>query len=110
VQVVDALADGGADLGWMSPRDGATALHVAAERGHAGAVRSLAARGGQAAVDARNVINQTPLHWAAANGETAAAQELLEAGADASLKEDNGMTALELAEKRGKHEVAALLR
>ena len=109
VQVVEALADAGADLGWKG--GGATALHFAANNGHAGAVRSLlAARGGQAAVDARDNDNETPLHRAAYHSHTAAVQELLEAGADASLKSNRGQTALELAVSKGRHEVAALLR
>ena len=55
VQVVEVLADAGADLGWKDQYmdGGMTALHAAAHNGHAGVVRSLAARGGQAAVDAR---------------------------------------------------------
>ena len=85
VQVVEALADAGANIGWKHPRLGATTLHGAAECGRVGVVWSLVARGGQAAVDARDNDNQTPLHWAAAYGHTAAAQALLEAGADASL-------------------------
>ena len=78
--LVDALADAGADLGWKTSI-GQTALHRAASNGHAGAVRSLATRGGRAAVDARDNGKQTPLE-----GHRAAAQELLETGADASLK------------------------
>ena len=110
VQVVEALADAGAELGWKDSDYGRTALHVAAGNGHAGAVRSLAARGGPAAVDARNKYNRTPLHRAAMGGSTAAAQELLEAGADASLTSNNGQTALDLAVRNRKPEVAALLR
>ena len=45
VEVVDALADAGAKLGWKDPDHGSTALHAAAIWGQAGAVRSLAARG-----------------------------------------------------------------
>ena len=110
VEMVDALADAGADLGWKHLHYGNTALHDAARNGHASVVRSLAARGGRAAVDARDNYKQTPLHWAARNGRPATAQVLLEAGADAALKNSIGVTALDLAVSRGKPEVAACIR
>ena len=110
VEVLGTLADAGAELGWKSPRNGETALHVAAWNGHVLAVRSLAVRGGRAAVNARTDMNQTPLHCAAIYGRTAAVSELLEAGADASLRHDDGETALDFAVKLSKHQVAALLR
>ena len=109
VEVVDALADAGADLGWKHPSLGMTALHGAARNGHAGAVRMLAARGGRAAVDER-VNNSTPLLWAASLGHAVVAQALLEAGANVSLKSSSGKTALETAASRGNHEVAACIR
>ena len=109
--MVEALADAGADLGWQDADSAETALHQAAANGHAVAVRSLAARGGQAAVDARgDYFKQTPLHRAAARGHTATAQALLEAGADASLKDGPGRTALDDAVRKRKHEVAACLQ
>ena len=117
VEVVDALADAGADLGWKRPGTDKTAMHAAASKGQAGAVRSLAARGDKPAVDARDFNNCTPLHWAAANSGTTAAQALLEAGADASLKTNTSKTALDLTlEERRKHphksdvEYAAILK
>jgi ankyrin repeat protein len=126
VQVVEALADAGADLGWTHPDDGTTALHAAAYYGNAVMVRSLAARGGQAAVDARNNANETPLHQAACVGggrppagggrlqpfigHPAAAQALLEAGADTSPKNTNGETALDVAVRNGKACHSSLLR
>ena len=109
VEEVDTLADAGAGLGWKDP-GGWTALHYAAIQGQAGAVRSLAARGGRAAVDARNNENLTPLHCVASGGHTTAMQALLEAGAGASLKTNDGKTALDYAVSGGKHEVAELLR
>ena len=42
VQVVDALADAGADLSWTHPLTGQTAQHAAAGSGQARVVRSLA--------------------------------------------------------------------
>ena len=112
MEVVDALADAGAELGWKGQMDGFTALHAAATNDHAVAVRSLAARGGRAAVDCSLRANghRTPLHLAALNASTAAAKELLEAGVDASLRADGGDTAVDDAVSLGKHDVAELLR
>jgi hypothetical protein len=76
VQVVNALADAGADLGWKDPANGWTALHAAvmrAQNSQVGAVQSLAARGGQVEVDAQDNNGWTPLHKAAYNGTSAAA-------------------------------------
>ena len=116
VEVVDALADAGADLGWNYPGNGRTALHAAAEEGQAGAVRSLATRGGRAALDAQTNDKWTPLHYTAANGHPTAAQLLLEAGADASLTNKNGKTAQDIGSDlaaaciRGRRDAAAVRR
>ena len=114
-QVVDALVNAGAELGWKDCR-GLTALHRAAEgfQGdtNVGAVRVLAARGGKAAVnEGINFLDMTPLHVAAYHGRsTAVVQALLEAGADASLTDGDGNTALEGAVSLGRTEVAACIR
>ena len=130
VEVVDALVDAGADLGWKldgNPSLGMTALHAAARHGHAGSVRSLAVRGGRAVVDARGNDSRTPLHRAAMKGHPTAAQVLLEAAADTSLIDGAYDTALDVAVEEqsmkhyqsdehyaanlnGKHEVAACIR
>ena len=110
-QVVDALLDANADIGWEHPNGGqigVTALHVAAhadvysirsyrnlskidtlrsekvER-YARVVRSLATRGGPVAVNARP-RGWTPMHGAAAFGQLHAVQVLLEAGANHSTR------------------------
>ena len=56
------------------------------------------------------MFGHTPLHYAAFQGMTAAARALLELGADASLHNEQGKTALEVAEENGKHETAQPLR
>ena len=92
--------------------NGQTALYEAANNDHAGAVRSLAVRGGRAALDARDDDKRTPLHLAAKAewGNTAVVQALLEAGADASLKDSDDLTALDWALNYGNYEVAARIR
>ena len=107
---VDLLAAKGADVGWADG-SGRVALHMAAGGGHAEVVRAL---GGThvAALDARG-FGYTPLHMAALGtallGRTAAARALRELGADASLRDQEGKTALAHAEAEGKHEVVQLL-
>ena len=99
-EVVHALADAGADIGWIDPDTGQIALHRAALNGHGDAVRSLASHGVQ--VDARSNRNWTPLQYAATMGYVAAVQALLEAGADSSLRYQYGdKTALHLAAEGG---------
>ena len=50
------------------------------------------------------------MHLAAASGHTAAVQLLLDEGAELEAENDNGYTALDLAEENGRTEVASLLR
>ena len=109
---VEALLRLGADPD-ATASDGWTALMRAAYKGHADAVAALL-RGG-AAVDAVDEDGATALMWAAHCGQAECARLLLEAGADASLRGTGGYfykgkTALDLAEEKGKAEVAALLR
>eukprot|EP01045_Picozoa_sp_COSAG04_P002544 COSAG04_NODE_93_length_26686_cov_10.174364_11_plen_99_part_00 len=97
-------------------------MYRAAYRGHAGAVSALVRLG--ADLDARGFYGQTALMQAAEKGQVESARALLAGGADRTLRatggRTKGKTALELAEKveswgsdetkRGKAEVAALLR
>jgi ankyrin repeat protein len=77
--------------------DGLTALHAAAERGHAEVVELLLAR--NADVHAKTRIGSyTPLHLAAMSAHAEIADDLLEAGADANAVTTNsGVTPLHLA-------------
>eukprot|EP01045_Picozoa_sp_COSAG04_P030579 COSAG04_NODE_5363_length_1641_cov_1.878080_2_plen_158_part_00 len=97
--------------------NGVPAVWVAAGKGHAGAVSALARLG--ADPDAREPsIGGTALMIAAHYGRVECARALLAGGADRTLRHTGGsrgsrfkgMTALEIAEKWGRAEVAALLR
>ncbi|KAI5475650.1 hypothetical protein MNV49_001067 [Pseudohyphozyma bogoriensis] len=61
-------------------------------------------------IDAVDGYGYTPLHLAADRGHLKVVEVLVKAGADTSIKEEEGMTALELAEEAGHVEIATLLR
>ena len=91
---VELLAAKGADVNWANGY-GDTALHNATIGDQVELVRTLGGTHG-ADLNAQDKGGYTPLHYAAEYGETAsAARALLELGADASLREYDGLTALE---------------
>ncbi|PAA77278.1 hypothetical protein BOX15_Mlig007725g10 [Macrostomum lignano] len=87
-------------------------LHHAAKAGNSAAASALLAAG--ASANARNKFESTPLRWAALFAPPASAatvgRVLLDSGADWSLKDRDGITALDLATQEGKSELAELLR
>ena len=109
-EAVRALLRSGAQVN-AARGDGITALHLAAEHGHAAAARELLDVG--AAVDPGTRIGRyTPLHLAARGGHADVVSLLLEAGADPLAPTTNSRaTALHLAAAavRGQEAVAALL-
>ena len=71
-------------------------------------MRLLISRG--APVDGRgSPSGHTPLHEAAFNGDVALVRLLLGSGADRRLRSGDGQTALEIADRHGRREVAKLL-
>ena len=88
--------------------DGGTALHIAAEYGHAECVTLLLDRG--ARVDARNSNDATPLHLAAEYGHLEIARALVARGASKDARTRNaGLTPAAMARHFGHEEIAALL-
>jgi cytohesin len=84
-----------------------TALHRAAQRGHAEVVRLLLDQG--AAVGAVADDGATPLHRAAAGGHVAVLRLLLDAGADPAARDHCGETPLALAAAHAGAEAVSLL-
>ncbi len=80
VEVVRTLLASGADPN-EAAGDGMTALHWAAERGHAHVTLLLLSGGADVEAKTR-VGNYTPLHLASRRGSSSIARALLEAGAD----------------------------
>jgi ankyrin repeat protein len=83
--IAQRLIEEGADVNALV--FGATALHLAAEYGHAQIAQLLLDRG--AIVDAVDNLGRTPLLWAAENHHTEVTQLLLSHGADVN-REDGG--------------------
>lgn len=86
---------------------GNTALHWAAAKGHASAVRLLIKIG--APLEQRNESGATPLHSAAANGELAGVRALLSAGASHTVTDYSEQTPHEAALSRGCKDVVKLI-
>jgi len=112
-ETVEALLDAGADVLAVSRNgEGNLAINAAAagpraERRSA-IVRLLISRGSP--VDGRgSPSSHTALHEAAFNGDVALVRLLLESGADRRLPSGDGQTALEIADRHGRNEVARLL-
>jgi cytohesin len=87
---------------------GGEALHLAAEKGQAGAVRRLLAAG--VSPDVRNRRNKTALFAAAEEGRVEAVRALLEGGADPKLETATGETALAAASRRERADVVEVLK
>lgn len=98
----------GARLDTISPA-GTQAIHDAALGGNPEVVRELAKHG--ANIDARSRDDgKTPLHFAAAMGRMKAVEALIALGADLTIKDSQGRTALDVAERAGLADVVTYLR
>lgn len=75
--------------------EGATALHLAADRGQVAAIDLLLRHG--AALDALDGEGMSPLHYACLSERRAAAERLVAAGANMALRSNDGSVAADLA-------------
>jgi ankyrin repeat protein len=112
-ETAEILLDAGADVRAVSRNsEGNLAINAAAAGQRADRrpeiVKLLIARG--TPVDGRgSPTAHTPLHEAAFNGDLALVRLLLESGADRTLRTGDGETALDIAVKQSRHDVARLL-
>lgn len=90
---------GGATLGDVADNDGATALHLAAEKGAAQTASLLIHTGVK--VDCADHDGLTPLQLGARNGQLGVVQALINAGATLSHVDYDGSTALAHASAQG---------
>ena len=109
---IRACLESGVDVNKVVTLENRTALHVAAELGHAALVKALIEAGADVnkiassdAVDSsgkRSVIhNVTPVCFAAEKGHTPCVMELITAGADVNLAREGGCTPLYMAAQLG---------
>jgi len=116
-EMVRSLVESGASL-VVVDSDRQTCLHVAARAGASSSVmdaltthdsaqtttkRSKSKASSKTAaldVNARDAWGRTALHWASVNGHRSACKRLLELNVDASVKDSNGETARDIAERR----------
>ncbi len=96
--LTDALLEHGADIHARNDI-GYTALHFAAQEGHADVARSLLAKG--ADVDALDVQGNTALSNAVYNEHLDLVRLLIAAGADPDLQNEHGVSPRELADSMG---------
>ena len=87
---------------------GWTALHYAATGGHARVAAFLL--GAQADVNAESANGSTPLMMAAMYGNAATVKLLLESGADPQVRNDQGLSAEDFAQRAGRDDAAHLIR
>jgi hypothetical protein len=100
------LLEGGANIE-TGDIDKMTALHYAAIGGHLDMCRVLLDWG--ANVDPVNNLKNTPLHLVAKNGTLSVVKLLVERVADVGLKNEDGLTASDLAREAGYKNVAEWL-
>lgn len=108
--IIRILLEEGANIAIKNVR-GRTPLHLAAEKGHEGAVRLLMEHGATAdqAAGFLDRAGNTPLHSAAKNGHEAVVRVLLEMGVDCTITTKSGATPLHWAAKMGHEAVVAAL-
>lgn len=92
VEVIEFLLDRDPQLITMTDNLGRTALHVASESGHVGAIELLLARGAQIA--RADVDGKTALHYAAYQNQAEALKLLLDNGAQIDARDNQEKTAL----------------
>jgi uncharacterized protein len=103
VELCKALIEKDADVN----KPGWTPLHYAATNGHLEVIRLLV--NASAYIDAGSPNGTTPLMMAAHYGTPEAVKVLLEAGADPSLKNDQGLSALDFANKAHRNDSAQII-
>ena len=107
--MAEILISAGADVNIHNPNDGLTPLHLATLQNKNELVVFLVKN--MADINARDwKSGNTPLHFAAIQGHASTLKFLLYRGADLSLQNNDGQTALELAQKQNRIESVQALK
>ena len=93
-QTVKALIECGADANKRN-RTGGTALHCAAEYNQVSTVKVLLDMNPEI-IDKKDIVGNTALHLAAYGGSNEAIKVLVERGANVNIRNDIGITALDM--------------
>jgi ankyrin repeat protein len=110
VEALASLLSHGADVDWLSGRDGYSPLWCAISANHIDAARLLLSKYG-ARVSLRSGSGLMPLHQAAVTGQSAMCELLLDRGAQVDARDDDQNTALHYAAASGsKSSVRILLQ
>lgn len=96
---INKLADKAQEISKLDPALGASALHVAANRGSINAVQLLLEH--DADVDVRDRSGVTPLFAAVSTNQTAIVDKLLDSKASVNIGDCDGLTALHEAANNG---------
>jgi len=102
-EICQQLISKGADVN----KPGWTPLHYAATHGHLAVMNLLLEN--YAYIDAASPNGSTPLMMAASYGTPMAVKLLLEAGADPMLKNDQGLSAIDFAQRASRAESAEII-
>jgi hypothetical protein len=102
-EICQQLISKGADVN----KPGWTPLHYAATHGHLAVMNLLLEN--YAYIDAASPNGSTPLMMAASYGTPMAVKLLLEAGADPMLKNDQGLSAIDFAQRANRAESAEII-
>ncbi|MFZ3083167.1 ankyrin repeat domain-containing protein [Rhodoferax ferrireducens] len=102
-EICQQLINKGADVN----KPGWTPLHYAATHGHLAVMNLLLEN--YAYIDAASPNGSTPLMMAASYGTPMAVKLLLEAGADPMLKNDQGLSAIDFAQRANRAESAEMI-
>jgi ankyrin repeat protein len=107
---VRMLVDAGAEI--ENYNNCYTPLAYAAYQGHERTLRYLLTRGARVNADAQGRMTKvnTPLMMAAMQGHETAVRDLLRAGADAGVRVQDGLTAVEFAQKNRHTQLVPMLR
>lgn len=107
LEMVEVLAELGANVDEKSSVDGDTPLILAALRGHKDVLEFLIENGADPGI--KNIFGGTALHFAAVFGQEAVISPLIEAGANVDEQDDVGRTPAHLAAFEGYKGIVALL-